>query len=327
MVNKIEISHKTILFTFGLILLCWFLVKISSILLLLFVALLLSITISPLVDRIQKAHVPRIMAILIVYVLLVGTISLVLSIIIPALIDQTTQLTENLSAPIQNLPFLQINWSTILGQMEAITRNVVGLARFIISAAGNALTLFALLVFTFYFTYEKQHLDSYLDRWLDGAYRTRVSRIVERLDLVLGGWLRGQLLLMLIIGIMSYIGLLILGIDYALPLALLAGLLEFVPNLGPTLAAVPAFFAGWSISTLTGIGVLLLYIIIQQLENYIIVPQVMKRATGLHPLVSLVGLLIGGKLYGFVGILLAIPVFLVLRVIFEEVFREKLNSR
>jgi len=101
-------------------------------------------------------------------------------------------------------------------------------------------------------------------------------------------------------------------------LALLAGLLEFIPNLGPTLALVPAALVAWSMNPLLGVGTIVLYIVIQQLENYIIVPQVMRRAVGIHPLVSLLCLLIGGKIYGFIGVLLAIPVFLLLRTIFLE---------
>lgn len=319
--QKIEISYKTILFTFFSLIFLWLLYKIRGIIILTFVCFLLASILSPLVEKMQKLKIPRVLGILLVYIFLIAIFSGVLSIIIPALIEQTSILAENLSVPIQYLPFLeQFDWGALSSQLELISKNLVGVIRIIISAASNFLTLFALLVITFYFLYEKQNLDKYLDRLFNNEKKALVARLFRKSDQVLGGWLRGQLLLMLIIGIMSYVGLTLLGVNYALPLALLAGLLEFIPNLGPTLALIPATLVGWSISPAVGVGTLILYIVIQQVENYLIVPQVMKKTTGLHPLLALLCLLVGGKLYGFVGALLAIPIFLLSTTIVKELY-------
>lgn len=318
MVQKVEISYKTILFAIFSLLACWFFYQIRTIIVLVFVSLLLAFTISPLVDKIQRLKIPRMMAIFLVYILVIGIFSSFLSVLIPALIEQTATLTENLSGAVQYLPLIKIDWQAVTGQIEMIARNAVGLLRLVISAASNVLTILTILVLTFYFIYEKENFGRYINQLFDGYKKEKVNRLIERLDDVLGGWLRGQIILMLIVGLMSFIGLSLLGLNYVLPLSLLAGLLEFIPNLGPALSAIPAVIVGFTISPVMGLGTFLLYLIIQQVENYLIVPQVMKRVTGIHPLVSLLCLMVGGKIYGFVGMLLAIPIFLLVRTSIEE---------
>jgi predicted PurR-regulated permease PerM len=123
---------------------------------------------------------------------------------------------------------------------------------------------------------------------------------------------------MSIIGIMSFIGLTILHIPYALPLAILAGLLEAVPSIGPTISAVPAIILGLSISPLTGLGALAMSIIIQQSENNLIVPRVMQHVVGVRPIVTIVVLMTGFTLGGVMGAVLAMPIFLALTSIYRE---------
>ena len=139
----------------------------------------------------------------------------------------------------------------------------------------------------------------------------------------LGGWVRAQGALMLIIGLVSYFGLRLLGIDFALPLALLAGVLEVVPNVGPTLAAVPAVLAGLAISPLMGLAVAALYFLIQQIENGFILPQIMSRGAGVNPLVAIMALVAGFQLGGVIGAVLAIPLVLLVQVVAAEFFSQK----
>ena len=115
---------------------------------------------------------------------------------------------------------------------------------------------------------------------------------------------------MVIIGFMTYFSLIILGIPYALPLAVLAGILEIVPNLGPTIAAIPAIFMGLTVSPVVGLGALATSILIQQLENNLIVPKVMQSATGAQPLATILVLLMGLTLGGVMGAILAMPLYL-----------------
>ena len=125
----------------------------------------------------------------------------------------------------------------------------------------------------------------------------------------------------LIIGVFSFIGLIFLLPKYALVLALVAGITELIPYLGPILGAIPAVFLGFTLppfSLWRGIAVLILYVVIQQVENNIIVPQVMKKQVGLNPVIIIIVMLIGARLAGIIGLILAIPVATTISVIVKD---------
>ena len=146
----------------------------------------------------------------------------------------------------------------------------------------------------------------------------RLVIVVKDIEERLGAWVRGQLLLALIIGLASYLGLFILGISYVLPLALIAGILEMVPIIGPIISAIPAIIVALTVSPGLALAVAALYIIIQQLENNLIVPTVMHKVLGMPPLAILLALMVGGRLGGVVGIILAVPVLLVIQTVVGE---------
>jgi predicted PurR-regulated permease PerM len=128
---------------------------------------------------------------------------------------------------------------------------------------------------------------------------------------------------MAVIGLLSYFGLRLLEIDFALPLALLAAVLEIVPNIGPTLAAIPAIMAGLVISQWMGLAVLALYFLIQQVENTLIVPIVMKKQAGVSPLITIISLIIGYRLAGIAGAILAVPTVLLIQIVVSEIYTSR----
>ena len=136
----------------------------------------------------------------------------------------------------------------------------------------------------------------------------------------------GQLLVMISAFSLYFIGLSALGIPSALLLALLGGLLEMIPYAGPTMAALPAALLGFFVSPWLGVGVILLYIAIQQIQNHIVVPQVMRKAVGLNPVAVVLALLVGAKLAGVAGILVAVPSAAALSVFTEEFLGNKTRS-
>jgi predicted PurR-regulated permease PerM len=143
--------------------------------------------------------------------------------------------------------------------------------------------------------------------------------LVEAVQAKMGGWFRGQILLCFIIGLLYYIGLLIIGIESPLVLALFGGLTEFIPYLGPILGGIPIVFVAFVASPWKGLLALILLVIIQQAEGHFIVPKVMQKAVGLNPLISIIALLVGAQLYGILGALLAIPVATAVSVVYKEV--------
>jgi predicted PurR-regulated permease PerM len=154
-------------------------------------------------------------------------------------------------------------------------------------------------------------------------YRPYFAQLFRRIEERLGRWLRGQLFLGLIIAVLTYIGLVSLGVKYALVLALIAGLTELLPAIGPFIGAIPAVIVGLSQDPWKGLFVAILYLVIQQLENNLIVPRVMSKATGLNPVIVIISLLVGAKVAGVIGVILAVPTVLIITTFLEDFLEEK----
>jgi predicted PurR-regulated permease PerM len=157
--------------------------------------------------------------------------------------------------------------------------------------------------------------------------RDMVMSLVLKIQKKMGLWVLGQIILSIAIFVFTYVGLTILGVKYALVLALLAGLLEVVPYMGPFLAAVPAVLFAFVQSPALALAVIVLYILVQKSESYVLVPKIMQKTVGTSPLVVLVSLLIGFKLAGILGLLLAVPIAGALMVLLEEFRGESADVR
>jgi predicted PurR-regulated permease PerM len=147
--------------------------------------------------------------------------------------------------------------------------------------------------------------------------------VIDRISLALKGWLKGMLLAMLLIGVLSMTGLTILGIPMALTLAIMAGLLNFIPNFGPLIAMVPAVLLGLTLGPNTAIIVAVMYILIQTLESNVITPMVQKRMINLPPALTIISQLLMGSLSGVLGILLATPLLAIVIVLVDELYVKK----
>jgi len=139
----------------------------------------------------------------------------------------------------------------------------------------------------------------------------------------IGDWGRGMLILCLFVGALTYIGLSVLGIKFALTLALIAGLTELVPYIGPWLGGVPAVMIAFLVSPTLALVVIILYIVIQQIQNILVTPYIMHKAVGLDPLIIVIILLIGGKIAGPLGMILAVPAATILSILFKEYLKYK----
>lgn len=269
-------------------------------------------------------RIPRALSVIIVYALVIALLVIPIGGLIPPLVDQSTRLANqlpnllvDLNLPVELVDQVTNEVLTMLGQLPA---RIISLG---VSIFSNLINVFAVLFIALYMLIGREKMDKYLESFLSKSQADRFEKIVEDLEFKLGGWARGQLILMLVVGIVTYIGLTILNVPFALPLAVLAGLLEFIPNLGPIVAAIPAVLVGASMAPITGVAVAALYLLVQQLEAYLIVPQVMNRSAGVSPIATLISLAIGFKLAGVVGALLAVPVYLTLTVIFSHYFLKR----
>lgn len=320
MPRKVEISHRTIIFIAFFLISLWLFFQVRQIILLVYISSILMVAVNPLATRLEKFRIPRSWAILLCYFLFLTILSLIIGSLLPALVEQTRRLLEHLPLFSETLDFAQIDQNAISGQLGSLPEKLL---KFITGLFSNFVALFTLMVVTYYLLIERKNLDRYLLIIFGDKNNNLAGRIISKIEHQLGAWVRGQVILCTVVGFMTYIGLRFLGVDFALPLSLLAAILEIVPNIGPVLSAIPAILIGVTISPLSAIAIGALYFLVQQLENYLIVPSVMGRVVNLSPLVVILSLMIGFKIGGLFGAVLAVPTVLILRVIILEIASSK----
>ena len=313
--KKIDISHKTIIFTVLFLLGLWFLYYIRGIIIALFIAFLLMTMMDPLVGLFEKLKIKRGISVLISYVLVIAFFGGVIALIIPPLIQQTTNFIGAFPGYLSKLGFN----SSELGSISAgLLNQIGGVVNFTFSVFSNVISVVTILVFAFYMLLGYSGLKSQLKNLLGNERGENIGRLISLVEDKLGRWSRGELLLMLAVALGNYIGYLILRIPYALPLAVLTGIFEIIPTLGPIISAVPAVLIGFGISPLTGIGVVAVSFLVNQLENYVLVPKIMQRSAGVSPLVVLISIAIGAKLAGVTGAIIAVPLVVTLQAVIKE---------
>jgi predicted PurR-regulated permease PerM len=311
--QRIDITPRTMLTFIGILAGIWLLYSIRDILLLLLVSFIFMSALRPFVDVFEKIHVPRPIGIIVVYILVIGIFGISFGTMIPSLVGQVAGLFGKLPNVAERvIPGWQFDNKLFTDQIAPISENVV---RFTVDMFSNIFSVFSVLVFTFYFLLERQHLKKLLNSTFGEKTSDIISTIIHTIEYKLGQWMRGQFILMLVIGVFTYIGLVWLRVDYALPLAIIAGMLEVVPIIGPVISAIPAVILSLAVSPFFALAVVILYFLIQQLENHIIVPLVMKKSTGLPPLVTLLSIMIGGRFAGLSGAILSVPIVLMLQII------------
>jgi len=274
-----------------------------------------------MVEWLEKRHFPRAVSVLLTYAVFFGLLGSTLFSIIPNLIVQMTKFSQALPGVLpQIVPNMSIDVASISRQLAPIGQNLLKLTVGIFS---NIITLVTILVFTFYLSLERKKAEDHINTLFGNTFGTSVMELLTSIENRLGYWIQGQFILMLTIGVLTYIGLTVLRIEYALPLAIIAGFLEIVPTIGPILSAIPAILITIAVSPILALSVAALYFIIQQLENNLIVPLVMRSSVGLSPLISILCLMIGARIAGIGGAVLAVPIFLVIQEIVRWYLRKK----
>lgn len=319
MPKRIEISHKTIVFTVLFLIALQFVYLIKDIILIFYLAVIIMSILNPLVNKLAKWKIPRGFSLIVIYLLMLSALSLVVAAIIPALISQSTVFVNNFPLYISNTGFFGPFTEQIISQgIASIGTLPSSIGRIVISVFSNALTVFTIFIFSFYLILQRPQLKDKLLAFFGEKRGSHFFKIISTIELKLGGWAVGQIGLMALVWLFSYIGLLLLDMPFALPLSFLAGLLEIIPNFGPVLSAVPAIIIGFGISPFTGIAVTALYFLIQQVENYVFVPKVMEKSLGINPIIILLAVTVGFQLGGVAGIIVSIPIVIMLRVILED---------
>jgi len=316
--QTINISTSTILRAIVILLALVFLYLIRDILMIVFVAVIIAAAINGPVSWLQKNKVPRLLGVIFIYLLLLLVIGLIVTLIFPPLANEIKQLAVHFPGIVEKIGLsiqqwwqdynLGTNLQTFLDQISnRLSQAASSVFATTVNLFGGLFSAVVILVISFYLSVQEKGAKRFLVSLTPGEHQSYLADLIDRIENKIGGWLRGQLILMLIVGLLVFIGLSVLGIKYALVLAVIAALFEIVPFIGPILAASPAVILAFFQSSFLALLVIILYIVVQQLQNYLIVPQVMKRTVGLNPVVIIIVLLVGGKLAGLLGVVLAVP--------------------
>lgn len=310
-----DVSFATIFWVLFSLALVYVLLQLTGIVVLIFIAILITLAVCPLVDWLEKFKVNRGISAIVILLTVFGTVVWAVIALAAPLLDQTQLFLERLPAIIDAVSPIKFVDGSFDSQFATVPGRVLNIALDTFSAF---VTAFTVIVISYYMIQEMHSLESYLKYWF-GDKGTRYYVIAEKLELQIGYWVRGELLLMLLVGLLSYAGYLIIGLPYAIALAFIAGMLELIPNIGPTIATIPAMLVGFSISTGHGIAALIVSLIVQQLENNLIVPKVMQKVAGLNPIITIIAIMTGFKLGGPLLAILALPTVLTARVVMSHI--------
>lgn len=322
--HAVSIDPLSVLINVGMLLTLFLLFQVRAIVVLLFLAFILMTALHPWVTLMHvRLRVPRGLAILIAYVSVIAFVAVLFGFVVPPLVDELYRLFKTVNLPYfqDEIRELSLDISELSAIAERVGSSVNMLFSIITSTFASAFTVMTVLVLSVYMMIDRPDLHKKVG-WItkEKKYFDIAEKYLNELEMQLGGWVRGQIVLMLLIGGITYVGLVLLNVPYALPLALVSGLLEIVPNLGPTVAAVPgiilAYIAGGPV--LAGVTTLF-YVIMQQLENNLIVPKVMKENADVNPLIAMVVILMGLTLGGVVGALISVPTYIVFRISYSVI--------
>ncbi len=331
--QSFDLSTLSILKIILILLAVGFLFLIRDVLLLVFVALVLAAAIDPSITALERRGIPRGAGIAIIYLGILAIISLIVVLFVPLIVDQLTQFTKafpNLyEKGLSVFQQFQDNstFDSFRSALENLAQGLSNLTQGIFSQVfgffGGLFSFIGVLVLTFYMTMEEKGMKRIAVDLSPARHRPYLTQLFNRIENRLGSWLRGQLTLGLIIATMTYLGLTLLGVKYALVLALIAGVTELIPIVGPFIGAIPAVIVALSMNPFLALWVLILYIVIQQLENNLIVPKVMSHATGINPVIVIIGILVGAKVANLAGVILAVPTIIIITTFLEDFLEER----
>lgn len=320
-----------VLLSFGL------LYVVKDILLIFFVALVLAALITPLAEHGVRYKIPRSITILGVYIVLSGVLLLLLGALVPPMLDEMRNLVTNFSAVWERVVGSAGPLATYTRQrgfeesfqqsLDSVTAQIphVALGAFS-SITGVVQSLFSLLlifVLAFYLVVEVESLKRFARSLAPERYQASIVGILTRVQAKLADWMRAQLILSGAVAVLTYLGLLMIGMPYALVLGLFAGVFELVPYAGPVIAAVPGVFLALSISPIKAAFALAVYVLVQQTESHFLIPKINQKFIGINPIVSIMALLLGARLGGILGVLVAIPIAASLAMLLDEYLTQR----
>ncbi|MBI4050804.1 MAG: AI-2E family transporter [Candidatus Doudnabacteria bacterium] len=336
--QKVSINVSTAslikLVIFGLLLVALYLVR--DIILTLLIAMVMAAAMDPLVEWLyRKAKFPRGLSVILVYLVFIGFVAMIIYFLIPPMVVQFNQLAQRLGDFRQELDTKTVTLARVLNQL-GITQGLSNLGENFAKITGNffqttlgvfsgIVQVISVLAISFYLISSESGMKNFVKSLTPFKHKAYAVALTDKIQKKISHWVLGQIILSAFIFVLTFIGLTILGVKYALALSLLAGLLEIIPYLGPILSAIPAIFVAFVQSPPLALFVLILYIVVQQVENYVLVPKIMGRTVGANPVVILLAVLVGFNIAGILGMLLAVPIVAAVSAFLSD-FRESASQ-
>ncbi len=316
--------------------------QLRNVLLLVFAAVVFAVVLNRVVRRLQEGGIKRGIAIAITVISLLGIVFILLAIIGPSFATQLEQLVNLIPTLFQRLRdwfnSLQVwvpqqildvrNLGNLIPRLQPLANQFLGNAyTWFSDLVGIILNLLLVIVLTIMLLANPTPYRQGFLLLFPAFYRRRAYNILDECERTIVGWMTATLIDMAAIAVVSFIGLTILGVPLALANALLAGLLEFIPNIGPVLSVIPPMAVAFLAAPWKAVAVLILYFLIQQFEAYLLVPFVMKQQVSLLPAVTLMSVIIFGTFFGFLGVFLSVPLVIVSKIwINELLIKDILNN-
>lgn len=321
--KEVVISVKTIFITLLALVGIYVIYKLGPIIGILFIATLVVISMESAVGYFTKLTLfnkplSRNASVIISYLILIAVLIGVVTFIVPPVVSESQKMILNFSSITKKITLpgnLEFNFADLVPQASKVTTGILSAT---VSVFTNAAAFVSLIIIAVYMSLDWLNIKKNFTGIFPDRMEETVEETFEEIEKSVGAWVRGELLLMLVIGLASFVGLAILGIKYFVALAIVAGIAEAIPMIGPVISGILAGIVGFAESPIKGIGAVVLFILIQQLENNILVPKVMERVSGFRPLVILIALLVGSHFFGIVGAICAVPVMMIGTIILKR---------
>lgn len=335
----VNITAGTVIKIVAVLILLAFVYFVRDIMMAVLFSVVIASGIEPAAVWFQKRKIPRVIAVIFIYLAIFSFIGGMFYLIVPTVFSElssfSSKIPSYLENPLQfeilrkiypNLPsFATGAFGDFLLRISGYISGFAGGLFNVASAAfGGAVSLMLIIVLSFYFSVQENGIEKFLRIIVPARREEYAISLWMRWRNKIGLWLQGQILLGFIVGVLVYLGLTILQVEYALTFALLAAVFELIPIFGPILAAVPPIIVAFLANPVLALEVGILFIVIQQFENHLIYPLVVRKIVGIPPIMVILALVVGGKLGGFFGMILAVPLAIVIIEVLEDIdFRKK----
>ncbi len=319
--QSISISTGTIIRVAVVIAAIYAIWQLSTLVLLLLSAIVIASAVEPGVEFFMEKKAPRALAVVLVYASVLAVLAALVWFFVPPMLDEAIALLAILPVyvsqvgELNQLAFLQNGvvgpnfTQNILSLQSAFTNTGAGVLKVLSSIFGGVFYLILTLVVSIYFSFQETGVDDFLRLVTPAKHRDYVLNLWKRSQKKIGLWMQGQILLSIIITVLLFLGLSLLGVEYALLLAIFAGLMELIPVFGSFVAAVPGIAVALVSGDLTLVFIVAaLYLVVNQFQAHLIYPLVVKKIVGVAPILVIIALIAGGQLAGFLGVLLSVPV-------------------